>query len=264
MDATEVKPVLEGLLFVSDNPIRVETFAEVLPECDKETILEGLQKLREECGLEGRGVELQEVAGGYQFRTKPRWAEWINRLKKAKPFKLSQSALETLAIIAYRQPVIRPEIEQIRGVDSGWIVRSLLERGLIRMMGRRDIPGKPIVYGTTKAFLELFGLKALSDLPSLKEIQPSTDLAEIEKARARKGSAKKEITSSEESEISEVLGEIEKESVEEGKAEPDVHYNGIRYREALEEVQKSQPEEKAGDEGESTPKEGSIPPEEEN
>ena len=127
-------------------------------------------------------MELVEVAGGYQYRTKPQWAEWVNRLKKVKAVKLSQSALETLAIIAYRQPVIRPEIEQIRGVDSGWVVRTLMEKGLVKMMGRKDLPGRPMIYGTTKAFLELFGLNALTDLPNLKEVAPPAAEGEPPKA----------------------------------------------------------------------------------
>jgi segregation and condensation protein B len=172
MDAFEIKPILEGLIFVSDSPVRLDTLAELMPELDREVILEGIRRIKEEYEADSKGLELMEIAGGYQFRTKPRWAEWIARLKKAKPVKLSQSALETLAIIAYRQPVIRPEIDDIRGVDSGWSLRGLLEKGLIRIAGRKDLPGRPIIYGTTKAFLELFSLNALTDLPSLREIQP--------------------------------------------------------------------------------------------
>jgi segregation and condensation protein B len=122
---------------------------------------------------------LIEIAGGYQFRTKPRWAEWINRLKKQKTVKLSRSALEALAIIAYRQPIIRTAIEEIRGVDSGWVLRTLLEKGLIKMMGRKDLPGRPMIYGTTRAFLELFSLNTLADLPTLKEVQPPPTAEEI-------------------------------------------------------------------------------------
>jgi segregation and condensation protein B len=172
MNDFDIKPILEGLLFVSESPVRLETLLEILPESSKETILEGIHRIRTEYEDSSKGLELVEIAGGYQFRTKPKWAEWINRLKKMKAVKLSQSALEALAIIAYRQPVIRPAIEEIRGVDSGWVLRTLLEKGLIKIMGRKDLPGRPIIYGTTKAFLELFSLNTLSDLPSLKEIQP--------------------------------------------------------------------------------------------
>ena len=172
MEEFDVKPILESLFFVSDSPIRIETIVEILPESNKEAILEGIRQIQAEYEHSSRGIELTEVAGGYQFRTKPGFAVWVNRLKKVKAVKLSQAALETLAIVAYRQPVIRPAIEEVRGVDSGSVLHTLLEKGLIKMMGRKDLPGRPIVYGTTKTFLELFSLNALSDLPNLQEIQP--------------------------------------------------------------------------------------------
>jgi segregation and condensation protein B len=172
MEILDIKPILECLFFVSDSPIRLETLIEILPESNKEAVLEGIQRIQEEYRETSKGIELVEISGGYQFRTKPMWAEWVNRLKKTKAVKLSQAALETLAIVAYRQPIIRPAVEEIRGVDSGSVLHTLLEKGLIKMMGRKDLPGRPIVYGTTKTFLEIFGLNALSDLPTLKEIQP--------------------------------------------------------------------------------------------
>ena len=172
MDDFDVKPILESLFFVSDSPVRLETLVEILPESNKEAILEGIRQIQTEYEDGSRGIELTEIAGGYQFRTKPDFAGWVNRLKKAKAVKLSQAALETLAIVAYRQPIIRPAIEEVRGVDSGSVLHTLLEKGLIKIMGRKDLPGRPIVYGTTKTFLELFSLNTLSDLPSLQEIQP--------------------------------------------------------------------------------------------
>jgi segregation and condensation protein B len=179
MDHFEIKPILESLFFVSDSPIRFETLVEILPESNKEAILEGIRQIQAEYGDHSKGIELREIAGGYQFRTKPGWAEWVNRLKKTKAVKLSQAALETLAIVAYRQPVIRPAIEEIRGVDSGSVLHTLLEKGLIKIMGRKELPGRPIVYGTAKAFLELFSLNSLSDLPKLQEIQPPPAPEEI-------------------------------------------------------------------------------------
>jgi segregation and condensation protein B len=179
MDDFEIKPILEGLFFVSDSPIRLETLVEILPESNKVAILNGIRQIQMEYEDPSKGIELTEIAGGYQFRTKPMWAGWVNRLKKAKTIKLSQAALETLAIVAYRQPVIRPSIEEIRGVDSGSVLHTLLEKELIKVMGRKDLPGRPIVYGTTQAFLELFGLNTLSDLPTLKEIQPPPTPEEI-------------------------------------------------------------------------------------
>jgi segregation and condensation protein B len=179
MDDFDVKPVLESLFFVSDSPIRLEALVEILPESNKEAILEGIRQIQAEYGDHSKGIELTEIAGGYQFRTKPGWGEWVNRLKKAKAVKLSHAALETLAIVAYRQPVIRPAIEEIRGVDTGSVLHTLLEKGLIKIMGRKDLPGRPIVYGTTRAFLELFSLNSVSDLPKLQEIQPTPAPEEI-------------------------------------------------------------------------------------
>jgi segregation and condensation protein B len=172
MSEHHLRPILEGIFFVSESPVKLDMLTEILHEWDREALLGGIAQLKKEYEEDSRGLELVEVAGGYQLRTKPQWAQWISRLKKSKPVKLSQSALETLAIIAYRQPVIRPTIEMIRGVDSGWVIRSLLEKGLIRITGRKEIPGRPLIYGTTKTFLELFNLNTLSDLPTLTEIQP--------------------------------------------------------------------------------------------
>ena len=114
---------------------------------------------------------MSEVAGGYQFRSRPDYVPWIKKLLQPKPARLSKAALETLAIIAYKQPVIRSDIEQLRGVDCGGVLRMLLERNLIRVLGRKEIPGRPIIYATTKQFLEVFDLKNLQDLPSPKEIE---------------------------------------------------------------------------------------------
>jgi segregation and condensation protein B len=179
MNEFDIKPILESLFFVSDSPVRLETLLDILPESNQEAILEGIRQIQAEYEDCSKGIELTEIAGGYQFRTKPGWAGWVNRLKRTKAVKLSQAALETLAIVAYRQPVIRPTIEEIRGVDSGSVLHTLLEKGLIKIMGRKDLPGRPIVYGTTKTFLELFSLNALSDLPNLQEIQPPQAPEEI-------------------------------------------------------------------------------------
>jgi segregation and condensation protein B len=173
MDDFDLGPILESLFFLSDSPIRLETLVEILPEWNREAILEGIRQIQVEYENRSKGIELTEIAGGYQFRTKPGFAVWVNRLKKSKTVKLSQAALETLAIVAYRQPIIRPAIEEVRGVDSGSVLHTLLEKGLVKIMGRKDLPGRPLVYGTTRTFLELFSLNTLSDLPSLQEIQPS-------------------------------------------------------------------------------------------
>jgi segregation and condensation protein B len=112
---------------------------------------------------------MQEVSGGYQLRTRPEYADFLRKLGQSRPFRFSRPALESLSIIAYRQPVTRSEIEYLRGVDSGSVVKTLLEKRLIRILGKKDVPGKPMIYGTTKEFLELFGLSDLSALPTLRE-----------------------------------------------------------------------------------------------
>jgi segregation and condensation protein B len=117
------------------------------------------------------GFYLNPVAGGYQIRTRPEYMEYIKRLLQPKPQRLSKAALEALAIIAYKQPVIRADIEHLRGVDCGGVLRVLLERKFIRVLGRKEIPGRPLIYATTKRFLEVFGLKNLKDLPTPKEIE---------------------------------------------------------------------------------------------
>jgi segregation and condensation protein B len=236
MDAFEIKPILESLIFVSESPIRLETLVELLPESKEEALLEGIEQIRRDFEDSSRGLELVEVAGGYQFRTKPRWGEWVNRFKKVKAVKLSQSALETLAIVAYRQPIIRPAIEEIRGVDSGWVLRTLMEKGLIRIVGRKDIPGRPIVYGTTQAFLEIFGLSALTDLPTLKEILPPSSVEEIENVEAAVAEDRGLAGDTSPSQEGSAAAEAEEAAEEIGKAEEVDEAVGI---EKLEEVDKS-------------------------
>jgi segregation and condensation protein B len=131
-----------------------------------------LEQLTEE--YRGRGIVLDEIAGGYQFRTSRRYAPFVRNLVQQKPQRLSRAQLEVLAIIAYRQPVTRPEIEDVRGVDSGSALKVLLERNVIKIIGKRDDVGRPMLYGTTNDFLELFGLKSLRDLPTLKEFAELT------------------------------------------------------------------------------------------
>jgi len=168
LDTSELRSAIESLLLVSDQPLRVERLAEIL-EVDKGDVIAQLQSLVEEFSERVGGIRLEEVAGGYQLRTPPEAAEWIRKLGRSKPFRFSRAALETLAIIAYRQPLTRAEIEYLRGVDSGGVLRTLLERRLIRILGKKEIAGRPLVYGTSKEFLEMFGLKTLADLPTLKE-----------------------------------------------------------------------------------------------
>lgn len=167
----ELRNILESLIFVSKDPLPIHEMKKILPDIDLKEIRITLDALTQEYEEMKRGFYLREVAGGYQFRSRPEYRNWISALIKPTPVRLSKAALETLAIIAYRQPIIRCDIEHIRGVDSGGILRMLMEKKLIRALGRKDIPGRPLIYATTKQFLEVFDLKDLKDLPSLKEIE---------------------------------------------------------------------------------------------
>ena len=167
----QCKAVIESLIFVSESPLSLERIKEVLGEVSKKDVQRLLSELKADYESGQRGFTLEEVAEGFQFRTRPAHAEWIKRLKKSKPLAMSQPALETLAIVAYRQPVVRADVEKIRGVDSGGVLRTLLERKLIKILGKKDVPGRPLVYGTSKQFLEMFGLKDLASLPTLKDVE---------------------------------------------------------------------------------------------
>ena len=176
----ELKGMLEALLFVHHEPLSVERLMAVLGEIDKQDVRQALEDLRVDYDREGRGLQLVERAGGYQLVTRPDYAPWIKRLDKTKAIpKLSRSALETLAIIAYRQPLVRAEIEDIRRVETAGVLRTLLERKLIRIVGRKEVPGRPILYGTTKDFLKQFGLRDLSELPPLREIKELGDSEQV-------------------------------------------------------------------------------------
>ncbi len=179
LDTDELKQLVEALVFASDTPLKVDRIAELL-EIDKSEVSPILADLTEEFRQGKRGFVLVEVAGGFQFRTRPEHAEWLRRLSQSRPFRFSRAALEALAIVAYRQPITRAEVDYLRGVDSGGVLKTLLEKRLIRILGKKDIPGKPLIYGTTRDFLELFGLKDLGALPTLKEVGelPAASLAE--------------------------------------------------------------------------------------
>ena len=173
-----LKGILEAILFVSGEPLSVDRMLGVVEGVSRAELVSALQALKADYAVEGRGLQLVEVAGGFQIATRPDCAPWIKRLERAKESaRLSRSAMETLAIVAYKQPVVRAEIEQIRGVDSAGVLKTLLERRLIRIVGRKDAPGRPILYGTTRQFLQAFGLKDLKDLPALRDI---TELKQAE------------------------------------------------------------------------------------
>jgi len=167
----DLKAVLEALMFVSDVPVSVKKLKEFFEDVEDEQVEKTLNDLV--CEYESRrgGIIIQKVAGGYQFRTPECLAPRIIKFKGARPLSLSLAAMETLAVIAYRQPALKSEIEKVRGVDASAALRGLLEKNLIRIVGRKDVPGRPIMYGTTRRFLEVFTLNDLSELPTLKEIR---------------------------------------------------------------------------------------------
>ncbi len=167
----DVKAVIEAIIFASESPLTVGKIREVLGEIERNEIIAALHNLMVEYNERNGGFYLKEVAGGVQFRTRDDLGVWVKQLKRTRPAKLFPAAMETLAVVAYRQPVVKSEIDRVRGVDAGGALSGLLEKELVRMVGRKDVPGRPILYGTTKKFLEVFDLKSLSELPTVPELK---------------------------------------------------------------------------------------------
>jgi segregation and condensation protein B len=180
VDVVRLKTILESLLFAAEKPLTPAELRRLTGCNDASAIRAALEALMEE--YRDRGVALYDVAGGFQFRTHPSNSEYVQRLIAGRPVRLSRAQLETLSIIAYRQPVTRPEIDDIRGVDSGSTLKVLLDRSLIRVLGKKEEPGRPLLYGTSKEFLEFFNLSELRDLPTLREFHELTEesLREVE------------------------------------------------------------------------------------
>lgn len=163
-----LRQIVEAYIFASESPLTLDRLAS-LTERSRGEVRAVVDALQEEYDTAQRGFYLASVAGGLQFRTQPDLALFLRRLIKDRSSRISQAAMEVLSIVAYRQPVTRAEIEYLRGVDSGGVLKTLLERNLLRILGKKDVPGKPLMYGTSRYFLELFGLRSLNDLPTLKE-----------------------------------------------------------------------------------------------
>ena len=166
-----IQAIIEALLLASDAPLTLDRICTILPDAERSEIARALTELVDDYEQRRGGFRLEEVAGGYQFRTRPELGAWVKRLKKGRPVILTAAALETLAVVAYRQPVVKADIDRIRGVDAGGALKGLLEKKLVRIVGRKDIAGKPIIYGTTRKFLEVFALKDLSELPTVRELE---------------------------------------------------------------------------------------------
>ena len=180
MEQTELqrektKSAVECLIFASEVPLTIDKIRNVIEDVSKKDLKELIEELIEEYRNLERGIYIREVAHGYQFCTKTEYGHVIQKLRRSKPYHLSQPTLETLSIIAYKQPVTRAEIEAIRGVDCAGVLRSLLEKKLVTMLGRKDVIGKPFLYGTTPKFLEVFGLQNLTSLPAIEEVEQLKD-----------------------------------------------------------------------------------------
>ena len=171
MEEERLKAILESLLFAAAEPVALAQLVAVLETVARDDIKTALGEMAAAYAASARGIVLEEVAGGYQLRTPKEHASYVRKLLAAKPPRLSRPLLETVAIVAYRQPITRPEIEQLRGVDCGGVLDTLVERRLIKIAGRKEAPGRPIMYTTTAEFLELFGLKDLEGLPDLEELR---------------------------------------------------------------------------------------------
>jgi segregation and condensation protein B len=168
----QLKSAIEALVFVSGNPVSLDRLKGIFEEASAEQIEAQVRLLQQEYNDRGSGLMIAEVAGGYQLATRPELFGWIRKFKTVRTAtRLSKPALETLAIVAYKQPITRSEVEAIRGVNIGGIMRNLMERRLVKIVGKKDVPGKPMMYGTSLEFLQYFGLKDLSALPKLKEFQ---------------------------------------------------------------------------------------------
>jgi segregation and condensation protein B len=171
MEDARKKALIESLIFLSGSPVTISELKEItgIPQDEINSLAE---ELISEYGERGGGVLIARIAGGFQMATNPEFAGWTKKLKASgSPQKLSLPALETLAIIAYKQPLTKAEVEALRGVNSDGVVKNLLDRRLIKIIGRKEAPGKPLLYGTTREFLEYFGLKDLTGLPTLKDME---------------------------------------------------------------------------------------------
>jgi segregation and condensation protein B len=180
--AGRLESVLESILFASDRPLPVSELKKLVGERTGGKVTAALEALRERREQEGSGIQVIEVAGGWHLRTRSDNALWVSRLVAGKPQRLTRAMLETLSIVAYRQPITRPEIDDVRGVDCGPVLKTLLDRGLVRMIGKKEDVGRPILYGTTPEFLRVFSLKDLAELPTLREFHElnAADMAKVD------------------------------------------------------------------------------------
>jgi segregation and condensation protein B len=163
-----LRPLVEALVFAAGDPLPAKKIADFIEGSTLDEVKATLAELATD--FLTRGVRLVEVAGGWQMRTAPEHQRYVRKLFRERPHRLTRAATETIAIVAYKQPVTRQEVETVRGVDTGGVLESLVEKRLVKVVGRKDVPGRPLVYATTQEFLELFGLKSIRELPTLPEL----------------------------------------------------------------------------------------------
>lgn len=169
LESEDLQKIIETLLFITDRPVKVSRLVDVIENTNAKEVREAITKLQDMYTVRGSAIQIMEIAGGYQMCTKPEYGRWVRRLYNEKmTTRLSNAALETLAIIAYKQPLTRAEMEAIRGVDVAGPLEKLLDRGLVRVVGRKETIGHPMVYGTTDEFLRMFGLNKVTELPDLQ------------------------------------------------------------------------------------------------
>ena len=207
---SEATATLEAVIFSLGGPATLAHIRRALPRITPQRVAELVEEINKELRETERPYEIGEVAGGYQFRTRPEFAEFLAAARPERKLRLSRAALETLSVIAYKQPITRVEIEDLRCVDCGAVLKGLLERNLVRMVGRRDAPGRPALYGTTSGFLETFGLPSLRELPALREIlaMEETEGTPIAEAADDETPEQSEDTSSHEPEPAEDLAQL--------------------------------------------------------
>jgi segregation and condensation protein B len=171
MERGQQKQILEALIVSAGEPVSAARLAEIVPGLEPIEVAGLVAEIGRDYEAQGHPFEIWEVAGGYQLRTHASLAPYLRLLHRERALRLTRAALETLAVIAYKQPVTRAEVEHVRGVDAGPVLKSLVDRKLVRIAGHREVPGRPLVYATTKRFLEVFGLTKLDDLPTLREVE---------------------------------------------------------------------------------------------
>ena len=171
MEHAEQLKVIEALVLASPEPLTAARIGRIVPECNAALVRERIAELNEKYEKNDHAFEIWEIAGGYQVRTRAEFSGYLQKLQSQRPLRLSSASLETLAIVAYKQPATRAEIEYVRGVDAGTVLKGLLERGLVKITGQKEVPRRPMLYATTRRFLEIFGLDSLKNLPALRELE---------------------------------------------------------------------------------------------